>query len=93
MATGMTEVKAMKARIRVLPRFSRVAVTITTGATNIRGKWIGDAAGQVQQCRQLQHVEAQIDGGFAVGEAMGRARYRNASTTFSTTLAAMAPAQ
>ena len=35
---------------------------------------IVDSAGEIKQRRQLQHVIGQMDGGFAVGEAMASAR-------------------
>ena len=59
----------MPARISVLPRL-RVAARDHHRRHEHQGKGIGDAAGEIKQRRQLQHIEGEIIAGFAIGEAM-----------------------
>ncbi len=66
-----TEMKAMPARISVLPRLS-VAAAITTGRQEHQREGIHDPAGQIEQRRELQHVEAEIARRSAVGEPVAR---------------------
>ena len=58
-----------------------------------QGKGIGDAAGQIEQRRQLQHVEGEIERGFAIGEAVRWADSATPAPHSAAALTAMATAQ